>query len=153
MALDKDLGWKNMKSGRRHKQILMGNLKRLQTNPREAGLSTSQQEEMASAGADAAARQSGKIAEDLSTAGLGSGWSGQMAEAARQGTRQASAAGAAARADAYKYSDQLAKQFAKETRAGLERQFERRREDQKFWGKQAVEMGKAAAAAAKAAME
>jgi hypothetical protein len=130
-----------IRAPKRAKQSILGDVKRDAMG--EGGLSQSQKEAMGEEARVAGAQQGKTVAEDLAQAGLGSGWSGQMAEAARQTTKGSAAAGAMGSADASKYSEGLARQFAKETKARLEAQQNRSRQNAQFWSQQGLNMAKA----------
>ena len=125
----------------RSKQRILGAVKRDAMG--EGGLSQSQKESAGEEARLAGAQQGKTVAEDLAQAGLGSGWGGQMAEAARQTTKGSAAAGAMGSADAGKYSEGLARQFSKETNARLEAQQNRASQNSKFWTQQGLNIAKA----------
>jgi hypothetical protein len=133
---------------KRSKEALLGDLKRIQTNPQEAGLTLAEREGLTDEAKQAASAQAGTIATDIAQAGLGgTGWTGQLAESARQVGKNVSEAVAGASSDAYKYSNEVARQFARDTRARLEAQQERARQNAQFWAQKGIDIGQAVASA------
>jgi len=137
-----------VRAPKRAKQALLSDLKKAAKSPQEMGLSKSQREGMVDEANVAAQQQARAAAENLATAGLSSGWSGQTAEAARQAQRSSAGAAAAASAGAQQLSQQLARQRYDQTRARLEAQQERSRQNAQYWGGKAVDAAAAAAGAA-----
>ena len=129
-----------MAAPKRAKQALLGDMQRLSESPQDAGLTSSERDQMTEEAARAAGAQSQAISTDLAQTGLGSGWSGQMAETARQAAGGVQNAVAAASSDAYKYSNQVARQFAQDTRARLEAQQERALQNAQFWSQQGINL-------------
>ncbi len=138
-----------IRAPKRAKKMILDDLKKATKSPQEMGLSKSEREQMTDEAKVTATQQARAASEDLAQAGLaGGGFTGYKAEGARQAQKASSGAAAAASAGAQQLSKQLAKQKYDQTRARLEAQQERSRQNAQFWAQQGVNLARGVAEAA-----
>ncbi len=137
-----------IRAPKRAKKLILEDLKKATKSPQELGLSKSEREQITDEAKVAAEQQSRAAAENLAQAGLaGGGFTGQKAETARQAQKASAGAAAAASAGAQQLSKQLARQKYDQSRARLEAQQERARQNAQFWSQQGINLARGLSAA------
>jgi len=145
MALSdyKKAAFGSIRAPARAKEALLSDLQKAAQSPQELGLSKSQREGIADEATVKATQTAKEGAQDLAQAGLaGGGYTGQKAEGARQASKAGAGAGAAAGAGATQMGLQLARRSYDQTRARLEAQQERARQNAQFWSQQGVNIAR-----------
>ena len=142
MALGKELGWKRLRGDKRAKQMTLDKIRKVQTTPHELGKTQSEIERDAAQAARAGANISRDAMTGLAQSSLGSGWSGQKAETARQMSKHGAATYAAGLADAKAGSDQIARQYVREAEDGIRRAQMLARDSRQRAGRTLADVGK-----------
>ena len=135
MALNKNLGWDRLRADKRAKQMVMGKARRAQTNPRELGKTQTQIERDAQHAAQSGAALGQAAATGLAQQGMASGWSGQMAETARQMGGEGRKTYADALAKGRQESEAISRQYVREAEADLRRAQDQARESRQRVGR------------------
>jgi hypothetical protein len=136
-----------VRSVKRSNDLLMGDLKRMQSG--DLGLSSAEKQQQISSQTDTAGRAVGANQMALGQLAAANPFAaGQLQSAARAGNQQAAQAGAQAAQSVDTLSAQMAQQEAGQIRDRLEAQRERRRENVQMGIETALEIPKSAAAAA-----